>query len=69
RSLDDIIADARSSKRYQHDSSSSSDEDSWEALARKEAIRKKLAAKGKQQRKRFTFNPGFSDNEEGNEST
>ncbi|KAJ2581466.1 ATP-dependent rRNA helicase spb4, partial [Coemansia sp. RSA 1836] len=68
QSLDDIIADARSTNRYknnQNDSSSSSDdEDSWEALARKEAIRKKLAAKGKQQRKRFTFNPGFSDNEE-----
>ncbi|KAJ2883174.1 ATP-dependent rRNA helicase spb4 [Coemansia aciculifera] len=70
RSLDDIIADAKSSKRYQQDSSSSSDEDSWEALARKEAIRKKLAAKSKQ-RKRFTFNPGFSDNEEeeNNDST
>ncbi|KAJ2830515.1 ATP-dependent rRNA helicase spb4, partial [Coemansia sp. 'formosensis'] len=64
QSLDDIIADAQSSKPYQNDSSSSSDEDSWEALARKEAIRKKLAAKGKQ-RKRFTFNPGFSDDDEG----
>ncbi|KAJ2741908.1 ATP-dependent rRNA helicase spb4 [Coemansia sp. BCRC 34301] len=64
RSLDEIIAEARDSNKHRHDSSSSEDEDSWEALARKEAIRKKLAAKGKQQRKRFTFNPGFSDNEE-----
>ncbi|KAJ2489899.1 ATP-dependent rRNA helicase spb4 [Coemansia sp. RSA 2050] len=64
RTLDDIIADAQASKRQQCDSSSS-DEDSWEALARKEAIRKKLAAKAKGKGKRFTFNPGFSDEEEG----
>ncbi|KAJ1822497.1 ATP-dependent rRNA helicase spb4 [Coemansia sp. RSA 2671] len=62
RTLDDIIADAQSTKR-KSESSSSEDEDSWEALARKEAIRKKLAAKAKGKGKKFTFNPGFSDEE------
>ncbi|KAJ2465921.1 hypothetical protein EV174_006596, partial [Coemansia sp. RSA 2320] len=63
-SLDQIIAEA--SLHRNNDSSSSDDEDSWEALARKEEIRKRLAAKGKQQqkRKKFQFNPGFSDEEE-----
>ncbi|KAJ2346695.1 ATP-dependent rRNA helicase spb4 [Coemansia sp. RSA 2618] len=63
QSLEDIIDDAR--KRRAHDDSSdddSSSEDDWEALARKEEIRKKLVAKTKK-KKRFTFDPGFSDEE------
>ncbi|KAJ2549562.1 hypothetical protein EV175_004402, partial [Coemansia sp. RSA 1933] len=45
------------------DSSSSSDEDSWEAVARKDRIRAVMASKAKKKR-RFVFNPGFSDEEE-----
>ncbi|KAJ2780101.1 ATP-dependent rRNA helicase spb4 [Coemansia javaensis] len=67
QSLEAIIEAAREKRRAQaasRSSSSSSEEepDDWEAMARKEKIRARLEAKTK--RRRFTFNPGFSDEEE-----
>ncbi|KAJ2773584.1 ATP-dependent rRNA helicase spb4 [Coemansia nantahalensis] len=66
QTLEAIVEDARKERRRQSSdsggSSSSDSEDDWEAMARKERIREKLAAKTK--RKRFSFNPGFSDEEE-----
>ncbi|KAJ1801716.1 ATP-dependent rRNA helicase spb4 [Coemansia sp. RSA 2399] len=66
QSLDAIIDDARKKRRAEDsdsdDSSGSNDEDSWEAVARKEKIRTVIASKAKKKR-RFVFNPGFSDEE------
>ncbi|KAJ1733844.1 ATP-dependent rRNA helicase spb4 [Coemansia biformis] len=63
QTLEEIVEDARRRRaQVSSDSSDSSDpEDDWEAMARKEKIRERLAAKTK--RKRFSFNPGFSDEE------
>ncbi|KAJ2877048.1 ATP-dependent rRNA helicase spb4 [Coemansia asiatica] len=66
--LEDIIAEARVAKRRRNDSSDSSssdeeeEEEDWEAVARRERIQAKIASKSK--RPRFTFDPGFSDEEE-----
>ncbi|KAJ1992166.1 ATP-dependent rRNA helicase spb4 [Coemansia spiralis] len=71
QSLEEVIENAkklRRSKRASSDGSSDSDssnEDGWEAEARKEKIRAIMAKKTK--RKRFSFNPGFSDEEAENE--
>ncbi|KAJ1666654.1 ATP-dependent rRNA helicase spb4 [Coemansia sp. RSA 1813] len=66
QSLEAIIDDARKRTRAKDSdsdgSTSSSDEDSWEAIARKEKIRVVMASKTKKKR-RFVFNPGFSDEE------
>ncbi|KAJ2228122.1 ATP-dependent rRNA helicase spb4 [Coemansia sp. RSA 485] len=61
--LEDIIAEAKAAKQRRDDSSdsSSSDEEDWEAIARRERIQAKMASKNK--RPRFSFNPGFSDEE------
>ncbi|KAJ2402307.1 ATP-dependent rRNA helicase spb4 [Coemansia sp. RSA 2559] len=66
QSLDAIIDEARNKRRARDsdsdDSSGSNDEDSWEAVARKEKVRAVIASKAKKKR-RFVFNPGFSDEE------
>ncbi|KAJ1822566.1 ATP-dependent rRNA helicase spb4 [Coemansia sp. RSA 2599] len=62
--LEDIIAEAKAAKQRRDDSSDSSSDEDWEAIARRERIQEKMASKNK--RPRFTFNPGFSD-EEGEE--
>ncbi|KAJ2713935.1 ATP-dependent rRNA helicase spb4 [Coemansia spiralis] len=64
QTLEAIVEDARERRAQANagSSSSSESEDDWEAMARKERIREKLAAKTK--RKRFSFNPGFSDAED-----
>ncbi|KAJ1721217.1 ATP-dependent rRNA helicase spb4 [Coemansia erecta] len=65
RTLEQIVAEARAlrqqSRGSSSDSSGSSGEEDWEAVARKERIARKMAARGK--RPRFEFNPGFSDEE------
>ncbi|KAJ1960981.1 ATP-dependent rRNA helicase spb4 [Dipsacomyces acuminosporus] len=64
--LEDIISEAKSKKRNAFDSSDDSsdsepEEDDWEMTARKEKVRARLMKEAK--RKRFSFNPGFSDEE------
>ncbi|KAI8319547.1 DEAD-domain-containing protein [Martensiomyces pterosporus] len=69
RKLEDIISEAKYMKRrskYSSDDSSSDsepEEDDWEMIARKEKVRARLAKQAMAKRKRFTFDPGFSDDE------
>ncbi|KAJ2785584.1 ATP-dependent rRNA helicase spb4 [Coemansia interrupta] len=66
RTLEQIVQEARELRARARQSSgsesSSDEEEDWEAVARRERIAKKMAARGK--RPRFEFNPGFSDEEE-----
>ncbi|KAJ2407327.1 ATP-dependent rRNA helicase spb4 [Coemansia sp. RSA 2526] len=60
--LEDIISEAHLRKEQENSSDSSDSDGEWEAMARKEEIRKKMAAKTKS-KKKFKFDPGFSDEE------
>ncbi|KAJ2132042.1 hypothetical protein GGH17_003381, partial [Coemansia sp. RSA 788] len=60
--LEDIISEAHLRKEQENSSDSSDSDGEWEAMARKEEIRKKMVAKTKS-KKKFKFDPGFSDEE------
>ncbi|KAJ2794128.1 hypothetical protein H4R20_006328, partial [Coemansia guatemalensis] len=62
-SLGQIIEEARK-KKYDDSSSESDEEEDWEALGGKQQRKNVRRRATGTKRKRFTFNPGFSDEED-----